>query len=166
MAREVSYGLMQKVLVLIVVGGLFYLIAKYLFFDPNAEGYTIWLIASSAGYLILQYLFQKFHGMVPRVLISILAGGLFYLIAHDVFSYRHAKYFGILIAAVLGGFAILQYLSQRLRGITPKILIPILGGALFYLIAQYVFSYSDAARVGIVITAASGGFFIFKYLLE
>jgi hypothetical protein len=106
------------------------------------------------------------YGLMLRILGSILVGGLYYLIAHYVFSDPDAEVYGISITAVAGGFSILQYLSQRFRGLVPRIVIPILAGGLFYLIAHYGFSYSYAARMGIIITAASGLFFIFQYILE
>jgi len=164
MTRSASYRLILRILGSILVGGLYYLIAHYVYSDSDAEVYGIWIAAGSSGILILQYLFQKFRGMIPRILISILAGGLFYLIAHFVFSYRYADSYGILIAVVSIGFVISQYLARRFPGVIPRIVISILAGGLSYLSAHFVFPYSHAARLGIIITVACGGFFIFEYL--
>lgn len=112
MTQTASYGLMPRILVPILAGGSYYLIAKYVFSDPDAAPYGIWITVGSGAFLILEYLFQKFRGIVPRILIPILAGALFYLIAHFVFSYSYAARFGIIIAAASGGLFIFQYLSE------------------------------------------------------
>jgi len=166
MTQSDTYGLRPRILGSILVVGSYYLITHYVFSDPDFEDETTWIVVAAGGFPILQYFFQRFPGLMPRILMSILAGGVFYLIAHYVFSYRFAKGYGIYIAAVSGGFSILQNLSQRFRGLVPRIVIPILAGGLFYLIAHYGFSYSYAAGMGITITVASGLFFVFQYILE
>ena len=56
MTQSASYGLMSRILGPILVGGLYYLIAHYVFSDPGAKDYGIWITAGSGGILILQYL--------------------------------------------------------------------------------------------------------------
>jgi hypothetical protein len=166
MVRSSPYGLMPRILLPVMGGGVYYLIAHYGFSDPDARGYAISITVGSGGPLIFEYLFQRSHGLTPRIVISILAGALFYLIAHYVFSYRYAERSGIAITVALGGLAILDLLFKRFRGLIPRLLIPILAGGSFYLIAHYVFSYPHAARLGIFITAASVLFYAFRYINE
>jgi len=106
------------------------------------------------------------YGIMPRIVVPVLVGGLFYLIAHYVFSDPEATYYGISIAAVSGGILMLQYVFQRFPGTLTRVSIPFLAGAVFYLTAHYGFSYSNAAHFGVLIAVCSGGYTILLYLFE
>ena|ERR1700733_12130302 len=104
------------------------------------------------------------YRLTPRILVPTLGGGLYFVIAHYVFSYSDA---GRDAVAALGAtciFLILQYLFQRFPSLMVRVLITILAAGLTFLIAHFVFSYSDAARLGIIVALASIGFILFPFL--
>jgi hypothetical protein len=59
---------------------------------------------------------KDFRELALRVLVPVLVGGLYYLIAHYWFSYSDAARNGVLITVVAGGGLILQYIFKRFRG--------------------------------------------------
>jgi energy-converting hydrogenase Eha subunit G len=148
-------GLIPRIVLPIAAGGIYFLIAHYEALEPDARRHAILITMVLGVYGVLQYLFQQFHRIMPRVVITITAGGLFYLIAHYAFSYRYAESLGIMIIGALAWVVILEGLFKGFFGTIMGMLICILGGGLFYLIAHYVFSDPYAATLGGLTAAAS-----------
>lgn len=153
MVRSSRPGLIPRILLCIAGGGVYYLIARYAALEPDAGHHATLMAVALSAYGILQYAFLKFDQIAPRLVISIVTGGLCYLVARYVFSYPSAGRLGIVIFLAIDSVIILEALFRGVIDTLTAMLLCILGGVVVALSAHYVFSYPYAVNLAIL----SGG---------
>ena len=155
MVRSSRPGLIPRILLCIAGGGVYYLIAHYADLEPDAGHHATLMAVALSTYGILQYALLKFDQIVPRVIISIVAGGLCYSVARYVFSYPFAGRLGIVIFLAIGSVIILEALFRGAIDTLTAMLLCILGGVMVALIAHYAFSYPYAVNLAILLGGVS-----------